>query len=75
MDFNEAGDDVVSVASAGPYANHLCLAPGRQPYQHLVTQFYTGRVLFLTALYPPAPLYLRTSRRYTNPILLLLFYY
>jgi len=26
VDFNEAGDDWVAVASAGPYANHLHLA-------------------------------------------------
>jgi len=33
MDFNAAGDDraTVAVASAGPYANHLLLAPDRQP--------------------------------------------
>jgi len=29
MDFNEARDDVVAVASAGPYASHLHLAPDR----------------------------------------------
>jgi len=27
LDFNEARDDKVAVASAGPYANHLHLAP------------------------------------------------
>ena len=27
------------VASAGPYANNLHLAPNRQPHQHLITQF------------------------------------
>ena len=32
---NEARDDGVTVASAGPYANHLHLAPR----QHLTTQF------------------------------------
>jgi len=36
------------VASAGPYANHLHLAPDRQPRQHLITQIFTGRMLFLT---------------------------
>jgi len=29
LNFNEAGDDEVTVASAGPYANHLHLAPDR----------------------------------------------
>jgi len=29
MDFNKARDDRVSVASAGPYVNHLRLAPDR----------------------------------------------
>jgi len=29
LDFNEARDDVVAVTSAGPYANHLHLAPDR----------------------------------------------
>jgi len=28
LDFNEVRDDGVAVASAGPYANHLHLAPG-----------------------------------------------
>jgi len=28
-----------TVASAGPYANSLHLAAGRQPHQHLITQF------------------------------------
>jgi len=31
------------VASAGPYANHLHLAPDRQPHQHLITQFLLAR--------------------------------
>ena len=36
------------MASAGPYANHLHLAPASQPHQHLlITQFFTGRMLFL----------------------------
>jgi len=30
-DFNEARDDGVAVASAGPYANHLHLAPDQKP--------------------------------------------
>jgi len=29
LDFNKARDDEVAVASAGPYANHLHLAPER----------------------------------------------
>ena len=29
LDFYEAKDDAVVVASAGPYANHLHLAPDR----------------------------------------------
>jgi len=29
LDFNEARDDGVTVASAGRYANHLHLAPDR----------------------------------------------
>ena len=37
----------MTVASAGPYANNLHLTPGRQPHQHLIIQFYTGRTLFL----------------------------
>ena len=40
MGFGEA------VASAGPYANNLHLAPDRLPHQHLITQFFTGRMLF-----------------------------
>jgi len=37
MDFNEPRDDEVAVTSAGPDANHLHLAPNRQPRQHLIT--------------------------------------
>jgi len=37
----------MAVASAGPYANNLHLAPDRQPHQHLITIF-TGRMPFLT---------------------------
>jgi len=37
----------VAVASAGPYANHVHLTPDRWPRQHLITQFLTGRMLFL----------------------------
>jgi len=29
LDFNEARDDGVAAASAGPYANHLHLTPDR----------------------------------------------
>jgi len=38
-----------AVASAGPYAKNLHLAPDRQPHQHLITQVFTGRMLFLTS--------------------------
>jgi len=38
LDFTEAINDAVAVASAGPYANHLHLAPERWPRQHLITQ-------------------------------------
>jgi len=48
LDFNEARDDGVAVASAGPFANHLHLMPDRQPCQHLITQFFTGWMFFLT---------------------------
>jgi len=36
-----------AATSAGPYANNLHLAPDKQPHQHLITQFFTGRMLFL----------------------------
>ena len=36
-----------TVASVGPYANNLHLNPDRQPHQHLITQFFTDRMLFL----------------------------
>ena len=48
LDSNEAGDDRVAVTSAGPYANYLHFTPGRLPCQHLITQFFTGQMLFLT---------------------------
>jgi len=35
------------MASAGLYANHLHLAPDRQPCQHLITQRFTGWMFFL----------------------------
>jgi len=34
-----------AVASAGQYANNLHLAPDRQPYQHLITQFLQAGAL------------------------------
>ena len=37
----------MSVASAGPNANHFYLDPDRQPCHHLITQFFMGRMLFL----------------------------
>jgi len=37
MDSNEARDDEMAVASAGPCANHLHLPSDRQPHHHLVT--------------------------------------
>ena len=37
----------MAVASAGPYAS-LHLAPDRYPCQHLTTQFFTGRMPFLS---------------------------
>ena len=37
-----------AVVAAGPYANNLHLAPDRQPHRHLITQFFTGRMFFLT---------------------------
>jgi len=46
-DLNKAREDGMAVASAGPYANNLQLAPDRQPHQHLITHFFTGRMLFL----------------------------
>jgi len=38
----------VAVASAGPYANHLHHIPDTLPCQYPITQFFTGRMLFLT---------------------------
>jgi len=48
LDCNEARDDGVAVTSAGPYEHHLHLSPERYPCQHLITQFFTGCMLFLT---------------------------
>ena len=39
----------VCVASAGPYANNLYLVPGREPHQHLITQFIYRLMLFVMA--------------------------
>jgi len=39
LDFTDTKNDGVAVASAGPYANHLHLAPDRLPCQYLSTQF------------------------------------
>jgi len=36
----------VAVTSAGPYANHLHLAPDRSPHQYL-TSVFTGWMTFL----------------------------
>ena len=41
---NEARDDGVAVASAGPYANYLDLAAERQLCQYLIARFSTGRM-------------------------------
>jgi len=38
LDFNEARDDGVAVASVGPYSNHLHFASNRKPHQHFITQ-------------------------------------
>jgi len=49
LDLNAAIDDGVfcdAVASAGPYANNLHLAPDRYPRQHLITQFLQARCSF-----------------------------
>ena len=40
LDFAEARDDGVAVLSVEPYANHLHLAPDRQPRQHLITPYF-----------------------------------
>jgi len=37
----------MAVASAEPYANSQHLTPDRYPHQHLITQFFTCRMLFL----------------------------
>jgi len=43
LDFTGARDDEVAVASAGPFANHLHLAPDRSTRQYLTTQFLQAR--------------------------------
>jgi len=40
LDFTGARDDVTTVVSAGPYANHLHLAPDKWRRQYLITQFF-----------------------------------
>jgi len=47
MDFTGARDDGVAVASAGPYTNHLHLAPDRSPRQYLTHSVFTGQMPFL----------------------------
>jgi len=43
--FNEARDDGVAVASAGPYANHICTSL-QTDNQHLIAQFLQAGMLF-----------------------------
>jgi len=43
LDFNEAWDDGVVVASDGPYADDLHFAVDRWPHKHLITQFSQAR--------------------------------
>ena len=43
VDFTKARDGGVAMASAAPYANYLHFTPGRQPHQHLITQFLQAR--------------------------------
>jgi len=43
LDFTGATDDGMAVASAGPYANHLQLAPDSTS----PLKFFTGRMRFL----------------------------
>jgi len=46
LDFTEARDDEVAVASTGPYANHLHLAPDiTTPVPH--RSVFTGQMPFL----------------------------
>jgi len=47
LDFTEARDDGVAVASAGPYADHLHLAPDILPCHYITAQFFTDQMLFL----------------------------
>jgi len=37
----------VAVALAGPYAKYLHLTLDRYPYQHLISKFFAGWILFL----------------------------
>jgi len=43
LDFTEARDDGVAVASAGTCASHLHLASDTQPHQHLTCQLLQAR--------------------------------
>ena len=48
LDFAEARDDRVAVASAEPYANHFLLTPVKQPRQpSSLHHIFTGRMPFL----------------------------
>jgi len=47
LDFEEARDDGVAVASAGPYANHLHLAPDILVTMPIPHRVFTGRIPFL----------------------------
>jgi len=38
-----------AVASAGSYANNLHLILDGQPHQHVITQIFTGQMLFATS--------------------------
>jgi len=69
MDFTGARDDGVAVASAGPRANHLHLAPDRQPRQYLSTQFLQAGWPFL----PPNQQHQSTERSKTISIMKIKF--
>jgi len=56
LDFNEARNDGLAVASAGPYANNLHLTSDRQPCQHLIIQFFY-RPHTLSGTKPTVPRY------------------
>jgi len=48
---NQQHQRTVTVASAGPYANNLHLAPHRWPYQHPITQFIQAITHFFPAAF------------------------